>query len=207
MDIKAITLVSLLLFSSILFSACPKESINLNRSFEAKFYYSPQKKQFTLGDTLWLESTFSCKSLVNLATGKVEEFCGAKNLGTTLHIYKLDTTGTNGVIQAVDSVNILNVKGRTYSAGTDYQNKGVKQIAFEQIDTNYAVKCGIIPLKKGKYYLGVANGISNGGDCEKASYSFTVGNTENNVDIYLKHRGINVISDYELLRGYWFEVK
>jgi hypothetical protein len=148
MDTKIVIPTIILLFCSILFSACPKECINLNRSFEAKFYYSPQKKLITLGDTLWLESTFSCKSLVNLATGKVEEFCGAKNLGTSLRIYRLEASGANELQSAVDSVNILNIKGKTYSAGTDYQNKYVKQIAFEQIDTNYIFKCAIIPLKR-----------------------------------------------------------
>jgi hypothetical protein len=190
---------------------CPKECINVTHSFTGKFSYSPEKKQYLIGDTLWLESTFSCKSQLNSETGKIEEFCGAKNLGTTLGITSLVHSGLGGEQDAVDSFTFINIKGRIYSEGTDAQKKFVKQIRFEQIDTNYAFRCGIIPLKKGVYYLGIGNAINvnrgNSKDCEKAAYSFTVGNLNNNIDIYFTYKGNNQISDYERPRGYWFEVK
>jgi hypothetical protein len=207
MTIKIFTLVSYLFTCCILFTACPKECINTSCTFEAKFYCSPQKKQYVIGDTLWLESTFSCKSLLNLLNGKYEAFCDAKNLGSTLGVLQLGKNGTNEIYEVADSFNYINVKGQIYSAGTDFQKKSTKQISFEKIDTNYVFKCAIIPLKKGTYYLGIGNGISNSGSCEKASYSFTIGNTANNIDIYFTYKGSTDISDYERPRGYWFEVK
>ncbi len=201
----------LLLLCSILFMGCPKECINVTHSFEGKFYYTPEKKQLVVGDTLWLASSFSCKSQFNSLTGKYEEFCGAKNLGTTLNMLKLGNDKINDVIEAVDSFKFVSVKGEIYSAGTEYQNKAVKQVKFEQFDTSYIFRCGIIPQKKGIYYLGIGNAVNvnrgSSSDCEKASYSFTVGNSTNNIELYYTFKGNTNISDYEKPRGYWFEVK
>ncbi len=213
MDIRQIFCGCLLSIVCVMLMGCPKECINMTHSFTGKFSYSPEKKQYLIGDTLWLESTFSCKSQLNSETGKIEEFCGATNLGTTLHIYKLGALGTDEIQAAVDSVKLLNIRGKIYSSDllSAYQNQSVKQILFEQIDTNYTFRCGIIPLKKGVYYLGIGNAVNvnrgNSKDCEKAVYSFTIGNLNNNIDIYFTRKGNNQISDYERPRGYWFEVK
>jgi hypothetical protein len=211
MDIKHILWGCLLSIACVLLMGCPKECVNVTHSFTGKFSYNPEKKQHVIGDTLWLTSSFSCKSQINLVTGKYEAFCGANNLGTTLNILTLDVNGINDVKYAVDSFRFLSVKGKIYSGGTEIQKQFVKQLSFDQIDTNYVFKCGIIPLKKGKYYLGIGNAANVkrniSGDCEKANYTFTVSNAENNIDIYYAFRGNIDISDYEKQRGYWFEVK
>jgi hypothetical protein len=201
MDTKFWCLV-LLIASSVVLTGCPKECISTAHSFDCKVSYSPNDSLIKIGDTVWINSSFSCQGLYNNATQKQEDYCETK-INSTLGIFTLTTDFT----PAVDSFDFVNVKGQIFTDGA-IRPKEIKQIYFASNKNLYELKIGIIPKKRGRYYVPIGNGlgIRNNSQCEKSNFNISIENKLTHLQMLIDFKGKD-ITDYERIHGYCFEVR
>jgi hypothetical protein len=201
MDTK-IYLIILMMASSILFTACPKECISTTHAFECKVKYMPSDSLIKIGDTLWINSSFSCQGLLNTVIQKQEDYCGAI-INSTFGVVTLK----GDLNPAIDSFDFVNRKGQIITDPSINPNK-IKQLYFANDNNQYELMVGIIAKKRGRYYCSVSEAIAtrkNSG-CEKATFNISIENTIKNLQMVTNFVGRD-ITEYERSHGYCFEVK
>ena len=162
-----------------------------------------------IGDTIYLVSTFPTK-LLDQNSGREINYINAISLGSDLRIGKLEDN--NPVpIDAVAEFNYFSLKGRIYNDKSIPSPNGVQQLTYQEMDSNYELKIGMIPLKKGIYAVGVGNGISAGRktykSCEKAAFDISLNNTSQHIYYYQRWRPGYILTESDLKRLYCFKVK
>ncbi|WP_419803464.1 hypothetical protein [Mucilaginibacter sp.] len=193
----------------ILNSGCPKSScIKTNYSFAVNSQISPDLDSIRLGDTLYLTSSFP-KKLVDDYTKTVVDYSNSMGIGSTLGLVKL-VNGSYPGKDAVNSFKYSNVTGSVYNDKSIPSPDKIQQLKYDEVNDNYKLKIGIIPMEKGVYYLGVGNGLSNGrnksNSCEKASFNITMINTSQHLNYFSAWNPNGTLSTYEKDRAYFFKV-
>lgn len=149
--------------------------------FEIAISAYPAKDSVNVGDTIWLEVSEPTK-LIDLQTGRVIDYSGAANLGTTIGIAELI------------SVNNFTTEGNYFFkfslfAGSEILRPDTdrfREYNFAEINNRYEFRLGVIPQKKGVYkiFIGNASNVYRKNDqCTKANFEINFKNT--NQHLYL----------------------
>lgn len=76
----------------------------------------------------------------------------------------------------------VSINGKIYNDRNIPSPDRVQQITYQESNTGYILKVGIIAKQTGTYILGLGDGLSNGRkkshSCEKASFSTSISNTK-----------------------------
>ena len=186
------------------------DCIIVNHNYSETFEFSPQTNSISIGDTLWLSSSFSCLTLIDQEKGVQEEFCNASDLSITLQFIELvkDSLGLDH--GAKDSFSYVPVSGVLTGKQTSRPDKKLN-VSFAKNGDFYEFKLGIIPVKAGNFgiFIGNAVGVRQPGknSCDDlANFSFTLSNTDTNLELFEEYLGSVDVPDYERTHGYFIEV-
>ncbi len=197
--------LTMLLASSLLLMGCPKECISTTNSYSKTLSFFPKDSVIKVGDTLWLSGKFSCDSIFNEATQKVDSYCDAL-IGSTLGITALQTE----VTPAVDSFTYIESKGKCFSVA-DANPKTIKQLSFLYNNKTYEIRIGIVANKKGRYAVGVGNGLftnkKDAPECQKASLNLKPENFDTHIYMLRDFLYPKPVADLDIEHGYCFIVK
>ena len=206
---KNVIIIAGLFTIAVLNTGCPKSCIEANYTFEATIKIFPHDSIIHIGDTLWLNSSFPIR-LNDISTGKLIDYSNATDIESTLSIAKL----INGNIIPEGSVynfNYVSEIGQVYNATNIPSPQTVQQLRFQQVDTNYQLRIGIIVKDTGVFALGIGNGLSNNRNhskkCEKASFQFAISQTSQHVNYYQAWRPGYTLSPSDIAKLYCFKVE
>lgn len=197
-----------LLIVIIVLSGCPKPCIKSNYSFAVNSQIIPDLDSIKVGDTIFLFSSFPT-TLTDQITGQVINYNNSTGLGSTLGLVEL-VKGAFPGIDAVNDFDYISINGMVYNDRSIPSPNKFQQLKYQQIDSNYELKIGIIPKKNGTYYLGLGDGLSNGRnknkDCEKAGFNITFNRTNQHLNFFSEWVSNTTLSTYEQLHAYFFKV-
>ncbi len=150
-------------------------------SFKVTSEFIPQVEAYSIGDTLFLYSTFS-KTLQDLINTSLNiDYSNSTGIGGDLGIASLDSIN-NISKPAKDSFHFIDLKGRFIERNFN-EDAGIN---FHYLETNssYIFHGAIVCKKKGLYAISVDNLMSRGiqgKNCTNASFAMTVTNSEKNL--------------------------
>lgn len=197
-----------LLIFAIITSGCPKLCIESVYSFKANSQIVPDLDSIGIGDTMYIISTFPM-TLLDQISGKEVEYNNAPDIESTLSIAEL-ASGDSIPVGAVYDFSYTSEIGRIYNSTTIPSPETVQQLKYQEMGSNYQLKIGLIPKRKGIFALGIGNGLSNGRGkskrCEKASFNFTIFNTSQHIFYYKNWRPSYNLSPSDTLKLYCFKV-
>lgn len=209
MDTKFRWVIALMCISSIiLFNGCGKlrlDCANTVYNFQAGVKAYPDKDSVVIGDTIWFESTIPA-SLIDIGTKKLIDYSGAGNLGTYIALDRF--TGDHGSTYAANEFKYVLSIGKTEEKNNNIPER-VKGYSFIEINNQYSLKVGIIPQRKGIYFLAVGNPqnvFRKSDKCTKASYFINFENTKQHLYLYQNNRPGYKIEGLELTNTYCFKV-
>lgn len=193
---------------TIINSGCPKPCIEANYSFSVNSQLIPDKDSIHIGDTIYLESSFS-QQLTEQSSGQIIDYNNSTGIGSALAVSKLPI-GDTIAQDAVFDFDYVSISGRIYNDRSIPRPDGVQQLTYGETNGNYVLKVGLIAKKKGNYILGIGNGLSNGRkksrNCEKASFNITLSNTDQHFYLIEKWYPNVTIGGYGKMRVYYFKV-
>jgi hypothetical protein len=154
-------------------------------SFLATSEFTPQRQTYSVGDTIFLNSTIPKTLFDNISSQNVD-YSQSLGVGGNISTSQLDTI-SNQVKYGLDKFTIFDIIGTT----SQLQNQNIlnsgKNIKFFESATFYEFKIGFILKEKGLYMLGVTDlgsqGIA-GKDCTNAGFGMTVVNTNKNLQLF-----------------------
>jgi hypothetical protein len=134
-------------------------------------------------------------------TGKVIDFSNLENLGNNLVIS--DISKFDKQRNAEDSFLYFNVHGKIYS-----DQHGIKQLNFEETDTAYLLKVGLIAQKVGQYIFTLpdAPGIYRKGYPKCGRGNFEILNSNTDKHLYLFEDMWGALSEYDSSHSYCVKV-
>lgn len=186
------------------FSECLGPS---QHSFEQKVVFEPEQLQYHIGDTIWISSKFGCQDLLNTATGLTEDYCGVKNIGSSIAIHLLQHFPPDSInfAYALDNFDYVSIEGNVkpfyYVAS---------EINFQIKNTEYSFKIGIIPKILGKYAVFISSSgptsLPGSERCDKGGFALINGNNNSHIELLEVHAGAENVSDFEKKHVYCFEV-
>ncbi|TAF95843.1 MAG: hypothetical protein EAZ47_02900 [Bacteroidetes bacterium] len=183
-------LVLLITATPILFgSSCNKDGSkpcrNAPYSFDVTSEFSPQKEIYTIGDTIFLTSSFP-KILTNLISNQQVTYSNSLGVGSTISTSILDTINKQ-VKDGLDKFTIFDIVG----ISSQLQNQNIinagKNILFLESFNTYELKIGFILRQKGLFMLGISDLGSQGlrgQNCTNASFNMTVTNSNKNLNLF-----------------------
>lgn len=130
----------------LLLTACPSPCIEAVYSFEVTASYKPDKDSITIGDTLYLESSFPAK-LFDSQTKSEVDYSNAKTIGATIAFGNIAKAGF-GTDSTLNDFAFVSFKGQIYNDPGVPGHISVNQIQYADMDGKYILKVGIIPKKK-----------------------------------------------------------
>lgn len=111
---------------------------------------------------------------------------------------------------AVFDFDYISLNGRIYNDRSIPSPDRVQQLTYQESNNEYVLKIGLIPKQKGKYILGLGDGLSNGrkksNACDKASFSTTINNTNQHFYIIESWKPGIIINNFGKSHGYAFDV-
>ncbi|MBS1573942.1 MAG: hypothetical protein JST09_01460 [Bacteroidetes bacterium] len=177
-------------------------------SFAIHSRFSPDNDSISVGDTIYLISSTS-KKLTDVYSGNQIEYNGADNLGSTLSIGELRINSTIPT-DAVFDFEYFSENGRIYNDRSVSSPDGVQQITYQETETEYKIKIGIIPKKKGIYAMGLGDGLSikrkGAFGCQRASFAISITDTEQHFYYYQNWRPGYTLTETDMKRLYCFKV-
>lgn len=189
-------------------SGCPKPCIEANYSFSVNSQIAPDLDSVNVGDTIFLISSFPTK-LIDQTTGQMIEYGNSTGVGSNLGIVKL-INGNSMPLDAVKDFNFISVTGTIYNDLNVPNPNKFQQLKYQEVNNFYTLKIGISPKQKGTYSLGIGNGLSNGRlknrNCEKASFSITLFNTNQHLSYFSAWNPNGTLGDYEKSRSFFLKV-
>ena len=189
-------------------SGCPKPCIEASYSFAVNMQISPDLDSVHVGDTIFLLSYFPTQ-LTDQTSQQVIDYKNSSIIGSNLNILKLLPNDTISK-DAVTDFDYVSVIGQIYNDKSIPDPGGVQQIKFEELGNQYSLKVGIVPKAKGNYIFSIADGVGYGSkknnSCEKASFNFSITNT--NQHFYLINEWIpgNKLDNNGKRHVYYFKV-
>lgn len=206
---KKILIVVVLTCIILINNGCPKSCIEANYTFSVNSQISPDRDSIKVGDTIYITSSFPVK-LTDQNSGAEINYAEAKKIGSTLGVGRL-VTGNAVPIDAVFDFNYIAIKGNVYNERSIPSPDGVQQLTYQESNSSYELKVGLIAKAKGVYVLGIGNGLSvgrkNSKNCEKAAFNISISNTSQHVYYYQIWRPGYTLTSSDLKRLYCFKVK
>jgi hypothetical protein len=151
-------------------------------SFNVTSEFSPQREVYSVGDTIYLTSTFP-KTLTNLISNQQVDYSNSIGIIGGISFSNLDTI--NKMVQdALNKFQVFDVIGNTAPI-TNGPNSG-KIINFNELNT-YQLKIGVILKTKGIFQLAISDPYSNGlrgKNCTNAGFNMTVINSNKNLNLF-----------------------
>ena len=153
-------------------------------SFKVTSEFIPQAQAYSIGDTIFLYSTFS-KTLQDLINTSLNiDYSNSTGIGGDLGIASLDSIN-NISKPAKDSFHFIDLKGRFIER--NFNEDGGINFHYLETNSSYIFHGAIVCKKKGLYAISVDNLMSRGiqgENCTNASFAMTVTNTEKNLQWY-----------------------
>ncbi|MDX2306402.1 MAG: hypothetical protein NW226_26570 [Microscillaceae bacterium] len=206
MDTKMYRNILFFIVIAISNTGCPDKCINPEYHFEVEASIKPDNEAIKIGDTIFVESHFS-ESLLDVETNMIIEYSNAKKIGSNIGFTNLDFYGNLNYNSILD-FSYVSISGQIYNSKDIPLPNQVNQLTYEYANNEYKLKIGIIPRKKGIYLLGLGNGLSlgrkNTKECDQASFSITLSNTDQH--LYLFEDVYGNLSEYDRQRSYCFRV-
>jgi hypothetical protein len=193
----------------ILSASCNKERPRQCRGgyvFQATSEWSPQKRVYGVGDTLYLSSTIPKTLTDGINPSIVVDYSNSVAIGGGIGMGYVDT------IQRIpmpgrSKFDFFPITG-TIGERAVAADQGPAFTYAEQ-PTSYGFRCGIICKQKGIYVFSISDlkspGI-RGKDCTNADFGMTLTNSEKNLDLYEVATGITLDADGRK-RGFAFRVQ
>ncbi len=195
----------------LLSSSCNKNKtrpcLNGGYSFAITSEWNPQREIYNLGDTLFLNSSFS-KTLQDLInTTLTVDYSNSVGIGGAAALYELDTL-THQVIGATTKFKYYSDIG---NIGEDVRIPSQnKSLIYAEQPLNYSLRIKIVPQQKGLFAFYIPN-LSSGGlkgkNCTNAGFSNTLTNTNKNINLFQYALGRPPASQFEIDRIYCFRVQ
>lgn len=190
-------------------SGCPRPCIDAHYAFSIQSQFTPDKDSINIGDTIFLTSATPIK-MKDTNSGSEINYSNAKNFGSNLYVVKLLSNST-AINDAVFDFDYFSIKGRVYNDTSIPSPNRVQQLSYQESNSSYEVKIGIIPRNKGIYFLSVGNGLSTGRsknrNCEKAEINITLNNTNQHFYFYSNWNPNGQLTEYEKPRAFFFMVR
>ncbi|MDX2306401.1 MAG: hypothetical protein NW226_26565 [Microscillaceae bacterium] len=200
-----LTLLSLgLLF---LMTSCPDSCLDISYNFEVTSYFTPEIDSISLGDTLYLISEFPT-DLEDVLTSSLIDYSNAKTIGGILGVSELIPNDSKTPTGAVSQFKYIAINGKIFNDKTVPSPEVFQQLSYEETSSTYRLKIGLIPTKKGVYFLTNGDALSRGrkeSNCESASFSMQVSNQDQNLYLLEDFLGLPADENNQRL-GYCFRV-
>lgn len=202
--------LSFLAISSIVMAAqCNKGSTPCvfgGYSFKVTSEFIPQAQSYSIGDTIFLYSTFT-KTLQDLINTSLNiDYSNSTGIGGDIGIVSIDTVNSTSK-PARDSFQFIDLKGRFIERNFS-ADAGIN-LYYIETNSSYLFHGAVVCKKKGLYALSVGNLMSRGirgKNCTNAGFSMTVTNSEKNLLWYENALNIS-LSQYSIDRMYCFRVE
>ena len=181
-------------------SSCVKPCHEPDYNFSITDSFFPEKDSINVGDTLFLICVIP-KMETDTSTKIIINFSNLGNLGNDLVIS--DISKFNVQRNAADSFSYFDVHGKIYS---DQYN--AKQLSWEETDSTYSLKVGLIALRPGLYILTLpdAPGIYRKGHIKCGIGNFEILNSNVNKHLYLFEDRWGQLSNYDSSHSYCIKV-
>jgi hypothetical protein len=185
---------------AVTIGSCGKPCHEPDHNFRIFDSFFPEKDSIKIGDTLF----FTCiilKMETDIDTHVLINFSNLDNLGNNLIVS--DISKFNQQRNAADSFSFFNVYGEIYS-----DQYSAKQLKFEESDTSYSLKVGLIALKAGRYIFTLpdAPGIYRKGHLKCGRGNFEILNSNVDKHLYLFENIWGQLSTYDSLHSYCIKV-
>jgi hypothetical protein len=181
-------------------SGCGKPCHEPDYNFLISDSFLPEKDSINVGDTLFLICVVP-KMETDTNTKMIINFSNLGNLGDNLVIS--DISKFKMQRNAADSFSYFNVYGKIYS-----DQYGAKQLSFEETDSTYSLKVGLIALKAGLYIFTLpdAPGIYRKGHVKCGRGNFEILNSNIDKHLYLFENIWGQLSTYDSAHSYCIKV-
>jgi len=193
----------------ILAATCNKDSPRQCRGgyvFQATSEWSPQKRVFVVGDTLYLTSNLPKTLTDGINPSIVVDFSNSVAIGGGIGMGYVDTV-QRIPLPGRSKFDFFAITG-TIGERSIAADQGLAFTYAEQ-SSGYRFKCGIVCKQKGIYFFSVSDlkspGI-RGKNCTNADFVMTLTNSEKNLDLYEGATGIILDADGRN-RGFAFRVQ
>lgn len=180
--------------------------MNTAYSFAVTSEWSLQREVYNIGDTIFINSSFS-KILTDLIGNFSVNYSNAKSIGGNLFIHEMDSI-QHIVLDAVPKFNFIQQVG--IASNNTQQPNRTKDIMYLESSSAYSFKMGIIPQKKGLYAIFISNLNSDGiigKNCTNAGFANTLTNSNKNINLFQYAMNRPPASQYEMDRIYCFRVQ
>ena len=151
-------------------------------AFTVTSEWSPQREVYNIGDTIFLNSTFS-KNLTDLIGNSNINYSNSVGISGNITTSFMDTV-THRIIDAFLSFEVVPIKG-SVAPINNVPNAGVSITFLEE--SNYNFKAGFVLKQKGLFQLAVTNLASQGirrENCTNAGFNMTVTNSNKNINLF-----------------------
>ena len=152
-------------------------------SFNVTSEFSPQREVYNVGDTIFLNSTFT-KNFTNLISNQQVDYSNSVGIGGNFNLLHMDTVNRQ-IKDGLNNFLLITINGML-SANPNVINLG-KVVTFYESNSNYSIKIGIKLLQKGLFYFVLTDLYSNGligKNCTNAGFNMTVTNSNKNLNLF-----------------------
>lgn len=207
-DIKKVLLITAIPF--FLSASCNKNDTrpctNGAYAFAVTSEWNNQREIYTIGDTIFLNSSFS-KNLTDLIGNFNVDYSGAKSIDGNLFIHEMDSV-QHIILDAVQKFTFIQQIGTV--SNNSQQPSRIKDMKYLESSNAYTFKMGIIPKNKGLYAIFISNLNSQGiigKNCTNADFADTLTNSNKNINLFQYAMNRPPASQYEIDRIYCFRVQ
>jgi hypothetical protein len=175
-------------------------------SFAVTSEWIQQREVYSIGDTIFLNSTFQ-KNLLDLVGNYNVDYSNAKSIGGNVTFYELDSV-QHRVLGAVSKFVFSQITGSNES-NSQLPNE-IKNIFYHESSSAYTYKIGVIPKSKGLFAFFISNLNSQGilgKNCTNASFVNALSNTNKNINLFQYAMNRPPASQFEIDRIYCFRVQ
>jgi hypothetical protein len=195
-----------LLFAASCNKGETRPCVNVAYNFTVTSEWTPQKQIYNIGDTIFLNSSFS-KNLVDINSNYKVNYSNAKGIVGNCIIYELDTL-QHQVLDGVQKFDFIELFGNL-SSNKQFPNR-IKDIFYQELSNSYSLKIGIICKSKGLYDFSITDLGSQGiigKNCTNASFANTLTNSDKNIDLFQYAMNRQPVSQFEIERIYCFRIQ
>lgn len=194
----------------LLASGCGKNGTkpcpNASYSFSVTSEWSPQQEVYNIGDTIYLNSTFS-KSLLDAISGQTINYSNSVGIGGAAAFYELDTVAHQpiGGTSKFEFYSDVGVIGNDVTIPSQS-----KSILYKELSSTYALKIKIVAKQKGIYAFFIPDlksaGLS-GKNCSNAGFTNILTNPTRGLNLFQYAMNRPPASQFEIDRIYCFRVQ
>lgn len=208
-DLKKISEILYALGCIIIFGySCKKPCLQngVSHSFAITVNMNPGTDSIKIGDTIYLNSITST-TLIDVNTGQSINYNGADNLGTTLSFSEL-IPGVDTGKGAVADFQYFSINGKIYNDPAIPNPTSFQQLKYQESNSSYILKVGIIAQKKGVYGVGIGDGlnVTRKGSCDKAGFLISYANTNQHFYLHDQIYPSQPLDNYGRLHEFYFKV-